>query len=244
MPPVTAKTTSSTPYAIGTGRKNAHSGRRHAPRAPMAARRAPSGLSMRTWKPISSMRPAGRAVLVPDVAGQLELRPAVLGLPDEVGQPQGDGDGCRGPGPGRAQVVPGRRRDRDADDQTRGEEADQVLVLQPDAEGQADREPEPRTVVLQGRDDQAHHDGPGQQVGCRGGQQVTDGQDARRRCRSPRRPAAARGGRRRGRARGRRSAARRRRPSRRTARRSASIEPGASESAAAAISGVSGGWSG
>ncbi len=59
MPPVTAKTTSSTPYAIGTGRKNAHSGRRHAPRAPMAARRAPSGLSMRTWKPISSIVPPG-----------------------------------------------------------------------------------------------------------------------------------------------------------------------------------------
>ena len=54
--------------------------------------------------------------------------------------------------------------------------ADEVLVLQPTPECQADSEPEPRSVVLQGRDHQADHDGPGQQVERRGRQQVTDGQ--------------------------------------------------------------------
>ena len=91
------------------------------------------------------------------VADELRRGPAVLHLPQDVGQEEEDGDQPAQPDP-RLAEMPALRREQQAHEHPEAEEEKAVLVLQPEPADEPEEEPELRVAGVH----DPHHD-PGPQ---------------------------------------------------------------------------------
>ena len=117
-----------------------------------------------------------------DAPEQRDLRPVVLVLPPEVRSPQDQREDRPAREP-RGEKEPALRRQEETDQQPDHQEADRPLVLQPDADREADRAPEPHVLRPEQPDEEEGDDRPHQEIRRRRAQEMTrQEQTGRRRC--------------------------------------------------------------
>ena len=106
----------------------------------------------------------------------------MLSLPPEVRRPQDQREDHPAREP-RCEEEPSLRRQEETDQQPDHQEADRPFVLQPDADREADREPEPDIPRPEQPDQEEGDDRPHQEIRRRRAQQMTgQEQTGRRRC--------------------------------------------------------------
>src|SRR5581483_9840866 len=95
--------------------------------------------------------------------GEVDARPAVLGLPDQVGQEEREREGEAEPRPARPEQPPlaGGEQGRAEGEEDDG---DRVLRLEADARDRAGDEPEPRPLAAEGEQDDVEERDPAERV--------------------------------------------------------------------------------
>ena len=117
--------------------------------------------------------PVADRVLVADLVGELELRPAVVSLPEEVRHPEEERKRGAGPQPGAA-----REAEAAVEQAAAGKRAEQeqheILVLEPEADDQADEQPLALVPAAEDAGHEQHHRDPDENIERRRREQMAD----------------------------------------------------------------------
>ena len=117
--------------------------------------------------------PVADRVLVADLVGELELRPAVVRLPEEVRHPEEERERGACPQP-RLRARPKRRSRRQPQARAPSEDQHEILVLEPEADDEADEQPLPLVAAAEDAGHEQHHRHPDENVERRRREQMAD----------------------------------------------------------------------